>query len=352
VIDAMPPAFRAHLAAAIAIEEADGRNEAAAALARHYTEVMPRMREEQLRDPVFAHPLDWARLPRLARALDRLAAVLAEAGVESPVATARDAATLAELYAATHYGGFMPMLYGYPADLAYIVHAAGGDRLAAIDRFLTAPIVHELCHLGRARASCLPIHLDECVGGWLGIVAHPALAYPDDDADDTDAIFCAPWFAQIGQALVRRFGRRATLRAYAGVAGALPDEVVRAAHALADADWRARRSPSFLADPFAPEPWLALTEDPGPDPDADRAIVEDALRAMCLVSELRAGSHRTRRAVPRTVVVDRAARTMTTAHPSALAPSPRYRLPAAVARDATIELARYDDIPAIAASLM
>src|SRR5262249_14422924 len=152
----------------------------------------------------FREPLEWAQLPRLARAIDRLYAVLASADVPGAVLGAPSAdafrartPTLAALHERTHYGGFMPLLYGYPADPGYFPSHGPSPR-ATIDRYLTAPIVHELCHLDRDREAIEPPHLDECVAGWLGVYVHPELAYPSAGGD---AIFAAPWLAQVGQAI-------------------------------------------------------------------------------------------------------------------------------------------------------
>jgi hypothetical protein len=331
---ALPGALRRFLAQAIAHErrDADERGdtaagERAAQLVRHYTDVMPRMRIAQLAgtsEPgatLFHTPLDWDRLPRLTAALDRLFAVVAGAGLDprvvlgaaSAAAFRRATATLAALYERTHYGGLMPLLYGFPADLAY-VHAHGVaerlDPIATIDRYLTAPIVHELCHLDRGRRAVFPPHLDECIAGWLGVHVHPALAYPADGHDD--ALYAAPWLAQVGQAVARTFGIAATLRAHAGDPGALPAGFVDAITRFGWADWCARRTPHFLSDTFDPRPWIAIAlahasasapcdgqaRAPDDDPGFDRAIVEDGLRAMCLTSEQVAGSFRTRTRLP------------------------------------------------------
>ncbi|MCX5743735.1 MAG: hypothetical protein NT062_14680 [Proteobacteria bacterium] len=295
----LPANLRRVLDAAIALERADGRDAEAAALERHYAEVMPRMRAAQLVDPLFTTALDWARLPRLSGAIARLTAVVVDAGLDprDVLGEPRAAATLAELYARTHYGGAMPMLYGYPADLAYLA-ARGADAVELIDRYLVAPVIHELCHFARDRTVHLPIHLDECVGGWLGVHVHPAFAYPA--SDENDAIYAAPWLAQVGQAIVRAFGIRAVIRTHAGVERGLPPAFLDDVARLAREDWATRRSAHLLADPRDPEPWLALIEPylDAADPAVDRAILEDALRAMCLVSEVVDGSFRTRSVVP------------------------------------------------------
>ena len=353
---AFPPSFRAHLAATIARERADGRGEAAAALASHYGAVMPRMRVAQLAPDgpsaaLFHTRLDWTRLPRLARGLDRLAGVLAAADVAFTVPRGP---TLATLYATTHYGGFMPLLYGYPADLAYFAARGDGDVHATIDRYLTAPIIHEACHLARDRPRLLPVHLDECLGGWLGVHVHPELAYPAPGEDD--AIYAAPWLAQVGQAIVRAFGLRAAVRTLAGVEPALPADFLADAGELAARDWAARRSVHLLADTFDPEPWLALVEhrEMVDDPAFDRAIVGDALRAMCLANAQVDGSFRARSQVPTApIVIDAVAHRATCADRGAVDPvAPRYWLPRTVVRSTTIQLRELAEIPAVAASLV
>jgi SAM-dependent methyltransferase len=376
---AFPRALRTFLVAAVGVERRDGgAGDAAAAaradqLVRHYTDAMPRMRVAQLAgttEPgaaLFHTRLDWARLPRLGGAIDRLFAVLADAGVAGGPALGAASAdefrartpTLAALYERTHYGGFMPLLYGFPADLAYF--AARGvaehrDVLATIDRYLTAPIVHELCHFAPGRDVAWAPHLDECIAGWLGAHVHPELAYPAGDHDD--ALYAAPWLAQVGQAIARAFGIARLVRAHAGGdPAALPAGFVAAAARLGWDDWRARRTLHFLSDTFAPAPWVALALAAGAgqpvtgatvatlaawplaalalpdDPAFDRAIVEDALRAMCLTSAQVAGSFRTRAQVPAdAIAIDAAACAVVAGGRGALDPvAPRYWLPPAVA---------------------
>jgi SAM-dependent methyltransferase len=393
-----PRPLRAAVARAVAEERAAGTAEAIAradALADHYAEHMPRARAAALADrrgpaAILHHRVAWSRLPRLAAAIDRLYAVLAAAGVDpvlalgEPTAEALRAAspTLAALYARAHYAGAMPLLYGAPADLAYVqaraaAASAGGVAPAAaidaaIDRYLAAPLVHELCHFGPDRAALAPIHLDECVAGWLGVHVHPELAYPALDPPwprdgegpapaAADAIFAAPWLAQIGQAIARAFGLAAVVRAQAGAIAwpaAVPAAFVAAAARLGRADYLARRPLHLLADARDPAPWVALALAAGAglpvaglssgalaqlpaaafsaladDPRFDRAITEDALRAMCLRTALVAGTLRTVAELPEPpITVDAGAGWA--ARPAApgaleLAP-PRYWIPPAV----------------------
>jgi hypothetical protein len=377
---ALPAALRRFLVRALAEERATPGPEAAqraSALVRHYTELMPRMRIAQLAPDaapeaaVLAARLDWTRLPRLSGAIDRLFALLRDHGVAAepalgaPTADALRARspTLGALYERTHYGGCMPLLYGTDGDLAYFARRAaedGDDVHALVDRFLTTPIVHELAHFGRDRAALSPPHLDECVAGWLGVHVHPAFAYPGD-ADD-DAIFAAPWLAQIGQAIARAFGIAPIVRAHAGAApwdAVVPRPFVVAAARFGWADWCARRTLHFLSDTLDPAPWVALALAAGArrslagetltslarrpladlagalpdDPDFDRAIVADALRAMCLANRREGGSFRTRTVLPDAPIeIDAGAATVTTAKRGDVdVVAPRYWLPPAIA---------------------
>jgi hypothetical protein len=244
----------------------------------------------------------------------------------------------------------------------------GMDLHATIDRYLTVPILHELCHVGRFREA-LPVHLDECVAGYLGVRVWPEFAYPEPGEDD--AIYAAPLLSQVGQAIARAFGITAVVRGHTGHTpwlAAVPRNFVVTAERLAWEDWRARRTLHFLSDTLAPRPWIALAllvagghslrehnlvslarvplgslviRD---DEAFDRAIVEDGLRAMCLDNVRLAGSFRARTRVPPTPIdIDVATATVTTAQQSALdLQPPSYWLPPAVAaRLEAAGIARY-----------
>jgi len=393
---ALPAALRLTLTHAVAYERSEGRTEVVADLLRHYTETMPAQRDAQRTssDPLLHTPFAWHRLPRLSGAIDRLFAALADAGVDTthalgaPTAEAFRARTptLAVLYERAHYGGVMPLLYGNLADLAYFRTSGGDDPQEAIDRYLTTPIIHELCHLSRERDALQPLHLDECVAGWLGVHVHREFAYPAVGYDD--AIFAAPWLSQIGQALARAFGIRAVLRAHGGAEpwdAALPASFVDAAARLGWDDWCARRSLHFLSNTLDPAPWVALalvaaaggdltratlaglaatplSELALPhDPGFDRAIVEDALRAMCLENVRIEGSFRARTALPAGLIaIDAVACTMTSARRGDVdIVDPRYWIPPAVGRQILaagrvgyrVRLATVEAIPAAAAAI-
>jgi hypothetical protein len=289
----------------------------AAAVARHYLELMPRMRVEQLEvsdgpASLFFHaPLDWDALPRLNRAVERLFARL-PAG--ATLVGAHDVAelqarrlTVAQLFAETAYGGFMPLLYGYPADLAYFARALDGNGIAAvIDRYLAAPLIHELTHFGRAR-DVLSLYLDECIAAWLGVAVMPEFAFPAPGEDN--GLYATPWFAQVGQALARVAGADNVIAAQAGLCSwrdALPPGLADALVRLGADDYRATRPQHLLSDTYAPARWMKLcflaaggapvagvtlaelealpwrAIPPGPENEDDAIIVGDALRAMCL----------------------------------------------------------------------
>lgn len=311
---------------------------------QHYALEMPKQRTAQLAnsgDPLLHHPLAWQRMPRMREAIERLFALLHDCGVTTgvvgcvtPKALYAEAPSLARLYERTAFGGAMPMLYGSPADLAYIA-SRGEDRDQLIDRYLVAPVLHELCHFARDR-DALPPHLDECIGGWLAVHVWPEFAYPEPGQDD--AIYAAPWLAQVGQAFARAFGVAAIVRAQAGALpwdAALPPPLIEELTRAVWSDWRARRSLHFLADTLNPEPWvqLVLARPIYDDAAFDRAIVRDALRAMCLATEQVAGSFRTRMRVGEAAItIDAMAGQVTTAPHTALdVVPPRYWLPPAIA---------------------
>jgi len=313
---------------------------------RHYAQLMPHARAEQLQHDLLRAPLRWDRLPRMRGALARLRAVLEDASIDaSGVARAMRARTLAELYAQTYFGAAMPMQYASPAELAYF-ESRKLTTDDTIDRYLTAPVLRELCFLDRDREALCP-HLDASVATWLGVHVWPELAYPAPGHDD--ALPGVPWFAQIGAALVRVFGARAVLRAHAGDLAALPRDLVAEAERLNWKLWDVARPVSFLADMTKPQWWLELItagRTLAADPAQDRAIVADALRAMCVETDVVAGSVRARSVVPAApIVIERG---------SVTTPTASYWLPATVdtreRRD--VVLGATEDISGLAAELV
>jgi hypothetical protein len=198
----------------------------------------------------------------------------------------------------------------------------------------------------------LPPHLDECIAGWYGVHVWPEMVYPTGDHDD--AIYAAPWLAQVGQAVARAFGADPVMRAHRGEVAweaALPRTFVEDVTRFGWADWCRRRTQHFLSDTFDPDPWLALVWDAivvRPDPDFDRVIVRDALRAMCLENTLVAGSFRTRARVPAGPIAIDARACRVTAPPRGVDRiAPSYWLPPAIAARISsqqIELRSIDDI--------
>jgi hypothetical protein len=317
----VPRPFADMFARVRALEEGGPR---LAMLETHYLTLMPKMRAQQLcsaETPAatfFQAELRCDKLPHLSAALERL----------RPIHDVRiDGMTLGELYQTTFYGGFMPLLYGMPADLAHFARAPGTlDEV--IDRYLAAPIVHELTHLHRRRRA-LSLHLDECVAGWLGCDILPRFAYPDGD----EGLYAAPWFAQVGQALARVAGSERLLRAHAGAMTweeALPGGLATALERLAWEDYVESRRPHFLSDNFHPDPWLKLfylaqanvpltlslaelralpwsRVPPGEPSPLDEKMVQDGLRAMCVHNFQVERSYRvTMRPPPAPIFVDAA----------------------------------------------
>jgi hypothetical protein len=156
-------------------------------------------------------------------------------------------------------------------------------------------------------------------------------------------------------------GVRAAIRAHAGVEP-LPFDV----EANGWADWRARKTIHFLSDATLPDPWvgLALTgrfAAPDlaalvlpPDPALDRAIVEDALAAMCLVNTRHGNSVHPTMVAPEEPIAMRDGWLTTARRGDVDAVDPRYWLPPAVARlgARALRLASVAAIPELAAALL
>jgi hypothetical protein len=374
----MPRPFAEALGRVLALEAGGPR---LAALETHYLDLMPAMRAEQLctsetpAHTFFQAPLRWDHLPRLSAAVERLRALLAEVGAP-PLRT--DGETLGDLYQTTFYGGFMPLLYGAPGDLAHFARAAGSlDEV--IDRYLAAPLIHELTHLHRERR-VFPLYLDECVAGWVGVHVMPEFAFPRHD----DGLYAAPWFSQVGQALARVAGRRNLVRAHAGVVPweeALPRGLAAALERLGWEDYLESRRLHLLSDNFHPEPWLKLfflaqaelplteltltqlrelpwSEVPsGDESELDGELVRDGLRAMCLHNYRNERSFRVEMRPPRgPIAVDAANCRMSTPGGEQDSVPLAYLFPPAVAarlpHDYLIELRSLDAIDELARAIV
>jgi hypothetical protein len=329
----MPRGF-AHAFGAALDEERSSDGARADALERHYLDVMPRLRTQQLDSTApevarfFDARVDWPRWPRLAAAVARLgrADLLARE------------LSLGALYADCCYGRFMPMLYGTAYDLQ-------SYDVAALDRHLAAPLVHELAH-GTPEHDVLSLYVDECIAGWLGTRA----------LDGDNDLFAAPWLAQVGGALARVVGADRLRAAHAGDIAweaVLPRGLAAAVARAAWQDYLAQRPLHLLSDATRPDRWMrmfflaAAGAPPDADllwreipvaaeSDADAEILGDALAAMCLRNYQVGRSFRVaRRPPPAPIEIDLdACRVSTAAGEDGFDPAPPAHLfpPATAAR--------------------
>jgi hypothetical protein len=356
----MPRGFQRVFSAALDEERRAGSGRADA-LERHYLEVMPRLRTQQLDSTapdaarIFDAPIDWHSWPRFAAAVARLGRA---------DLLARDL-TVGALYADSCYGAFMPMLYGSAYDLATYDYAA-------LDRHLAAPLVHELAHGGRDH-EVLSLYVDECIAGWLGTRA----------LDGDNDLFAAPWLSQVGGALARVVGADRLRAAHAGAVAwdaVLPRGLAAAIADAAWADYLAHRPLHLLSDATEPDRWmkmffLAAAGAPlpwddrpwrdipsGDESDADAELLDDALDAMCLRNHQVERSFRvTRRLPPAPIQVDlEGCRVLTAAGEDGFDPAPPAHLfpPATAARlrargiaGYTVELSSLDALPALARAI-
>jgi hypothetical protein len=363
--NAVPPAYRlprlyaAEVARHIAGAVADGDLPRAEEFAVHYIQRLPSLLTEQLASTsvtttaCFATPLIPGQQRPLVAAATKLMALLASANVDSTLVLPQAVVNLvqgvstsvADLHRDACFGGAMPLLVAQSHDVAAMAKEAckpGADGWqGAIRRRLTAALAHEWCHLGRERDALAPPLLDECLSGYLGVLVHRATAYPPGDADT--ALMGAPRFAQVGQALVGAFGTGPSgigplLRAHAGL---VPWTQAVGAPFIAAAGQLARRLAKdeghplhMLAGGQAPERWRKLIAlgaagavdlvEPTPEaldalswdavplpavlaPAHERAVMRDALAAMCLGVRVEDQAFRVRTTPPPTpIVIDRA----------------------------------------------
>lgn len=262
------------------------RPQAREILRAHYARAMPALLAQQAPHAIFGARLRLARMPRLSRALDALFARVADAGLSCSTCLGAAAPrelvegrTLGEVYARCHFGGSMPMLYAYPADLAA---AAGRDPLEFIDRRLVGPLVHELSHLLAAEPPA-PANVHEGLAAFIGSEAWPAQVCPGEGEED--AIPGAGWFAAVGGWIARAVGEREALRLQAGVLGvreALGPACAEALRSFGFLSFLERGAPHLLADAFHPGRWWKLI-----DLHRDAALAADFHRR--LVDPLLAG---------------------------------------------------------------
>ncbi len=274
----LPPLYERSIADAVSAARAAGESDRAEQLLIHYTATLPAALAKQLAGAdddhagLFYTELSPRSAPRLAHAIGHLKSMLKAAGVDPATAmsgaalgvAAGQSTTVAALHGGSCFGGAMPLLLAQPGDVRALANEAcvrpGAGWASAIDARVTAPIIHELCHLQRSRDALAPPLLDECLSGYLGVLAHRATAYPV--AGDDTAMFGAPLFAQVGQALVRVFGFAPLLRAHAGLVSwedVCGTGFVAAAANLGSALFVAEGHPlHLLAGGQRPELWLKL----------------------------------------------------------------------------------------------
>jgi hypothetical protein len=246
------------------------RPERAEVLRAHYASAMPAMLARQLQarsgmeERVFGSRLQLVRMPRLARALDSLFGLVADAGLSCAeclgAATPRalvEGRTLAEVYAGCHFGGSMPMLYAYPADLA---DAAAREPLEFIDARLVGPLVHELSHF-HAAAPPAPANVHEALAAFIGVEAWPAQVCPE--RGEEDAIPGAAYFAALGGWIARSAGEREALRIQAGaldLRDALGTRCAEALRLYGMLPFLESGAAHLLADAFHPARWWKLID--------------------------------------------------------------------------------------------
>ncbi len=320
----LPPVVRETLVAAAGVDRG-----AAETLVAYYCEKMPRMAVEQrcagdAATRLLHRRIELARLPRLGAALEGMCAALRSAGLDAaellgaatPAELVALRPTVAELFAPTLHGPGLPLLGAYPAERDVISGdlAAGAAEDAVIDLRLSGNLAHELCH-GPCRETVgepPPWMIIEAAAIHLGFAAFPRHVFPDEPGE---AVPSVSLFVLVGEALARRFGRRAfwSISFGASLAEAFGARPAAALAAAGWQDWLRRRQPPFVSDALAAEAWVKLidasrapgrevgadalgeadrtpwpalpwwSEEPAPEDDA---LVEPAVRALFQVSVL------------------------------------------------------------------
>lgn len=265
----LPEPLARFLARACQLEREQGSADAENHLLAYYLEWLPNLRIRSLSADVepaqtlFHTPVDLDAMPLLRSVVGRYEQLLRLTGSATRAPISPDwfngAPTLAELFAHTFYGPAMPMLYCNPNDMAAYLREleAGCSASEVIDRRLTGPLSHELMHFGKERHTLMPLLLDECIAGYLGVLLCPTLAFPQPG--DDNAMLGAHWFSQVGQALVRCFGLNAVVNAQSGAVGwndVLPLGLVDRLADLGWAQYVRTRDSSFLCENTRPTPWI------------------------------------------------------------------------------------------------
>jgi len=246
------------------------------ALDSHYLDSMPDQLAAQLRgaggveERLFSARLDLRRMPRLREALERLFALVAGAGVRceralgaaTPRALVAARPTLAELYAACHFGRSMPMLYAYPGDLGEDAWR-GRSPAELIEARYVGPLIHELSHLHPLDPDLVPApaNLHEALAAWIGSEAWPEQVFPARGGED--AIPGAPWFAAVGGFVALRIGSAEAIRAQAGELDLRDPLGAACVEAMRCYGWLAfleSGAPHLLSDAFHPERWWKLID--------------------------------------------------------------------------------------------
>jgi len=308
-------------------------------LRMHFLDVMPTMLIEQVavcaEDDVdfFHRDLEWDRLPRLVKAIRSFERLLEDHCISGDVAWAWQSieelkttvSSLGEWMHTLCFGTSFPLLYGYPNDLlSYADEVRETDDFWAVfDRRFTNPLIHELSHFGRCRPALFPPLLDESLSAYIGFLAHPQIAFPDLGQDN--GLMGAAFFSQIGQAFVRNFGLRESLRAHVGVTSfesLLGKDALHHVERLGWFQMMQSEDVSLLAGHDNPSLWqkvfyllgagksldgMELRDiehmpfggiEVGKIEPMDRDIVRDAITSMCLRNRLNDASYRVERSLP------------------------------------------------------
>ena len=223
--------------------------------------------------PLLWRPLELERLPILRGALTGAFQALAAAGLDpatclgarSPEALLRGRPTLAHLYAGALFGSGFPMIGATPNHgraIAAWAEAHGLDPDGATDLWLSGNVLHERFHGQRRALLRRPDSwmVQECASIHLGWTARPGHVLPEAHGAAVPA--GAPYL-MVALALARHIGAGALWRV-----GLLGEPLARhttrrVEAALTVAEWqslRAQRRPQFAPDGHRPVAWIKLLD--------------------------------------------------------------------------------------------